>query len=265
MTAASHGRTSAVRVGLVYPELLGTYGDGGNAVVLVQRCVWRGIPAELIEIEAGAAIPADLDIYLFGGGEDDPQLMAADGMRASRAAIDRARAGGAAVLAVCAGFQLIGHRYETADGVVLDGIGLVDLATRPGPDRLIGEVVVAPTASAQWGPSGPPPILTGFENHGGRTTLAPGVEPLGQVVTGGGNGDGSGVDGVLAERLVGTYLHGPVLPRNPALADRLLEWVAGPLPPLDSPLEDRLHDERVRAGSARGLRRWFQARSLARG
>ncbi len=256
---------SAVRVGLVYPELLGTYGDRGNAVVLVQRCAWRGIAAELVEVEAGAPIPDSLDVYLFGGGEDDPQLMAADGMRASRSAIERAQSGGAVVLAVCAGFQLIGHRYETADGVVLDGIGLVDMATRPGPDRLIGEVVVEPSTSPHWGPAGPPPMLTGFENHGGRTTLGPGVEPLGSVVTGGGNGDGSGLDGVLASRLVGTYLHGPVLPRNPGLADRLLEWVTGPLPQLDSPLEERLHDTRVRAGSARGVRRWVQARSLARG
>jgi len=264
-TTTAAGRTSAVRVGLVYPELLGTYGDRGNAVVLVQRCTWRGIPAELVEVSAGSPIPGDLDIYLFGGGEDDPQLMAADGMRASRAAVGRARDAGAVVLAVCAGFQLVGHRYETADGVALDGMGLVDMATNPGPDRLIGEVVVEPTASAHWGPSGPPPTLTGFENHGGRTTLGPGIEALGTVVAGGGNGDGSGLDGVLAERLVGTYLHGPVLPRNPALADRLLEWVVGPLEPLDSPLEDRLHDERIRAGSVRGLRRWFQSRRLARG
>ena len=262
---SGRGSESAVRIGLVYPELLGTYGDRGNAVVLVQRCRWRGIPADLVEVEAGSAIPENLDVYLFGGGEDDPQLMAADGMRASRAAVGRARDGGAAVLAVCAGFQLVGHRYETADGVVLDGIGLVDMATRPGPDRLIGEVVVEPTASAMWGPSGPPSTVTGFENHGGRTTLGPAVEPLGEVRAGGGNGDGSGVDGALADRFVGTYLHGPVLPRNPALADRLLEWVVGPLAPLPSPLEDRLHDERIRAGSARGLRHWFQTRSLARG
>ena len=258
-------RDSAVRIGLVYPELLGTYGDRGNAVVLVQRCNWRGIDAELVEIEAGTPIPGTLDIYLFGGGEDDPQLMAADGMRASRTAIGRAHAGGAAVLAVCAGFQLIGHRYETADGVVLDGIGLLDMATRPGSHRLIGEVLVDPKFSRHWGSTGPPPRLTGFENHGGRTTLGPDVEPLGRVAHGGGNGDGSGFDGALAHHLIGTYLHGPVLPRNPALADRLLEWVTGPLAKLESPLEQRLHDERVRAGSARGVRRWYQTRALARG
>jgi hypothetical protein len=262
-------RESAVRIGLVYPELLGTYGDRGNAIVLVERCRWRGIPAELVEVRADEPIPDSLDVYLFGGGEDDPQLMAAEGLRASRAAIARAHEAGAVVLAVCAGFQLIGHRYEAADGAVLEGIGLVDMVTRPGPGRLIGEVVVEPGPSAHWGDAGPPPRLTGFENHGGRTTLGPGVEPLGCVVAGGGNGDGSGVDGALAERLVGTYLHGPVLPRNPALADRVLAWVVSPtggrLPELDSPLEERLRIERLAVGSAGRLRRWVHARHLARG
>jgi CobQ-like glutamine amidotransferase family enzyme len=258
-----------VRIGLVYPELLGTYGDRGNAVVLVQRCTWRGIPAELVEVPADQPIPDSLDVYLFGGGEDDPQLMAADGMRASRDAIVRAHGRGAAVLAVCAGFQLVGHRYEAADGAVLDGIGLVDMVTRPGPDRLIGEVVVEPGPSAHWGSAGPPPTLTGFENHGGRTTLGPGVEPLGRVLAGGGNGDGSGVDGALAERFVGTYLHGPVLPRNPALADQLLTWVVAPtdgrLPELPSPLEDALRADRLEAGSSTGLRRRLRDHRLARG
>ena len=260
-------RTSAVRIGLVYPELLGTYGDRGNAIVLVERCRWRGIPAELVEVRADEPIPDSLDVYLFGGGEDDPQLMAAEGMLASREAVARAHAGGAAVLAVCAGFQLVGHRYEAADGAVLEGLGLIDMVTRPGPDRLIGEVVVEPSASVHWGPAGPPPRLTGFENHGGRTTLGPEVEPLGRVVAGGGNGDG--VDGALAERFVGTYLHGPVLPRNPGLADRLLAWVIAPtggrLPELASPLEERLRAERLTAGTASGLRKRWRDHRLARG
>jgi CobQ-like glutamine amidotransferase family enzyme len=269
VTRRGAARDSAVRVGLVFPELLGTYGDRGNAVVLVQRCRWRGIPAELVEVAAGSPIPGSLDVYLFGGGEDDPQLMAADGMRGSRADVERAHAGGAVVFAVCAGFQLLGHRYDAADGVAIEGAGLVDAVTSAGSSRLIGEVVVAPSESLRWGPAGPPPTLTGFENHGGRTTLGAGVEPLGRVVTGGGNGDGSGGDGVLGERLVCTYMHGPVLPRNPALADRVISWVTGAagaaLPELDSALEERLHAERVHAGSARGLRRRWRDHRLARG
>jgi CobQ-like glutamine amidotransferase family enzyme len=240
---------------LVYPELLGTYGDRGNAVVLVQRLRWRGHDAELVEVAAGAPIPDSLDVYLFGGGEDDPQAMASAGMRASRAAVERARAGGAAVLAVCAGHQLIGHSYEAADGEILDGLGLVDAVTRAGPNRLIGEVVVEPDS--------PLPVLTGFENHGGRTTLGPNERPLGRVLAGGGNGDGT--DGVLGDRLIGTYLHGPVLPRNPALADHILSWVVGGLEPLDSSREEQLRAQRLHAGSARGLRKWWQERVLARG
>ena len=254
-------RDSAVRVGLVYPELLGTYGDRGNALVLVQRCVWRGIAAELVEVEAGAPIPDSLDVYLFGGGEDDPQAMAAAGMRASRAAVDRARGGGSVVFAVCAGFQNIGTSYTLADGTVIEGMGLVDCATVAGSPRLIGEVVVEPDA--------PLPRLTGFENHGGRTTLGPGVAPLGRVITGGGNGvapgDGQGVDGAQAERLLATYLHGPVLPRNPDLADHLLQWIVGDLDPLESVWEERLRAQRLEAGSKTGVAKWIQDRLLARG
>ncbi len=241
-------RTSAVRVGLVYPELLGTYGDRGNAIVLVERCRRRDIAAEYVEVPAGAPIPDSLDVYLFGGGEDDAQVMAADGMRASRAAIDTAREAGAVIFAVCAGFQLLGTSYEAGDGDILDGIGLVDLSTRAGTGRLIGEVVVEPTPATGL------PTLTGFENHGGRTTLGPGVAPLGRVTVGHGNGV-AGVDGVLAERLLGTYLHGPALPRNPVLADHLLEWVVGAdaLTPVDDGLVNRLRATRLQEARLTGL------------
>lgn len=248
-------RESAVRVGLVYPELLGTYGDRGNAVVLVQRLRWRGLDSEFVEVAAGEPIPASLDVYLFGGGEDDPQVMASAGMRASRAAIERARADGAAILAVCAGFQLIGHSYEAADGTMIDGLGLVDAVTRAGPNRLIGELVVEPDL--------PLPVLTGFENHGGRTTLGPSERPLGRVLAR--NGSGGDTEGLVGERLIGTYLHGPVLPRNPALADHILSWIVGDLEPLDSTREEQLRAARIHAGSARGVRKWWQERVLARG
>jgi lipid II isoglutaminyl synthase (glutamine-hydrolysing) len=248
-------RQSAVRIGLVYPELLGTYGDRGNAVVLVQRLQWRGHDAELVEIAAGDPIPESLDVYLFGGGEDDPQVMASAGMRASRDAIARARHSGAGVLAVCAGFQLIGHSYEAADGTIIDGLGLVDADTRAGPNRIIGELVVDPEP--------PLPVLTGFENHGGRTTLGPAERPLGRVIAR--NGSAGETEGLLGERLIGTYMHGPVLPRNPALADHILSWIVGDLEPLDSTREEQLRAARLHAGSARGLRKWWQERVLARG
>ena len=250
-------RESAVRIGLVYPELLGTYGDRGNALVLAQRCHWRDQAAEIVEIAAGEPIPDSLDVYLFGGGEDAPQAMAAAGMRESRANVARAHEGGAVVFAVCAGFQNIGTSYKLPDGTVIEGMGFVDAATVAGSPRLIGEVVVEPDA--------PLPRLTGFENHGGRTTLGPGVRPLGRVVTGGGNGDGAGVDGALGARLIATYLHGPVLPRTPALADLVLTWILGDLTPLDSVWEERLRAERLDAGSKTGVARWWRDVRLARG
>ncbi len=258
-------RDSAVRIGLIYPELLGTYGDRGNAIVLVQRTRWRGIPAELVEVDAGEPIPDSLDVYIFGGGEDDPMEMAGAGMRESKASIERAHANGAVVLAVCGGYQLIGHRYIAADGEILEGIGLVDVETRAGSPRLIGELVASPNDDVNWGEFGPPRALTGFENHGGRTTLGEGVAPLGKVLAGGGNGDGSKTEGVLAERIIGTYLHGPVLARNAELADRIIAWVAGSIPPLEATLEQSLRADRLDAAMVRGVHRWWRDRMLARG
>jgi hypothetical protein len=250
---------AAVRVGLVFPELLGTYGDRGNAIVLVERCRRRGIDAEMVEVAAGTPIPDSLDVYLFGGGEDDPQVMAAAGMRASRDAIDRALGSGAVVFAVCAGFQLIGHTYEARDGETLEGLGLVDMTTAAGPDRLIGEVVVEPEPALAL------PILTGFENHGGRTRLGDGERPLGRVLSGGGNGVDD-VDGVWRDHIIGTYLHGPVLPRNPALADLMIGWVVGrELEPLDDLLVEQLRSERLEAANATGWRARLRDLRLNRG
>jgi len=238
-----------VRVGLLFPELLGTYGDRGNAIVLVERCRRRGIEAELVEVAAGRPIPDSLDVYLFGGGEDDAQVMAAAGMLTSRTAVDRALARGAALFAVCAGFQLLGTSYVAQDGKRLDGLGLVGMETNPGEGRLIGEVVVSPDPTAGL------PTLTGFENHGGRTRLDAGVHALGRVTVGHGNGV-DGVDGVLHDHIVGTYLHGPALPRNPALADLLLRWATGldALAPLDDEGVNRLRAERLAQASLHGWR-----------
>lgn len=251
---------TTVRIGHVYPELLGTYGDRGNALVLAQRCRRRGIAAEVVTVPAGDPLPAGLDVYLLGGGEDDPQEAAAAGLRAGRSTLERALSRGAVLFAVCAGFQLLGHGYETADGRRVEGLGLVDAHTRAGRPRLIGEVVVDTAAGLGVG------LLTGFENHAGRTTLGPGATPLGRVLVGGGNGVG-GVDGVVAGRIIGTYLHGPVLARNPALADRLLLEIVGDAArrPLDDALAVALHAERLADARRRGLRAWWRDRHLARG
>jgi hypothetical protein len=235
-----------VRVGLLFPELLGTYGDGGNAVILVQRLRWRGLDAELVEIAAGTTVPETCDLYLLGGGEDAPQTEAAREL-GTDGPLHRAVARGAVVLAVCAGMQIVGRSFPGGSGRTETGLGLLDCVTvKTDEPRAVGELLVTPDAAfADLG------RLTGFENHGGRTRLGPGARPLGRVVAGVGNGDGT--EGVTTAdeadgRVVGTYLHGPVLARNPALADALLAWVVGaPLDPLDDTDADALRAERFRA------------------
>ncbi len=235
-----------MRVVDVFPDLLGTYGDGGNAVVLAQRLRWRGMGAEVVRAPSGSPVPASADIYCLGGGEDGPQAQAAAAL-AEDGSLARAVAGGAVVLAVCAGFQIVGATFAGADGRPRAGVGLIDVASRRGTGRrAVGEILVeAPEMGG---------LLTGYENHGGVTELGPGVAPLGRVLAGVGNGTGGATEGAVAGRVVATYLHGPVLARNPALADHLLEMVVGPLPALADPDVEELRSERL-AALGRGWRR----------
>jgi CobQ-like glutamine amidotransferase family enzyme len=235
---------SAVRIALASPDLLGTYGDKGNAEVLRQRLRWRGRATEIVI--ATATVPTACDVYVLGGGEDAAQVLAAERLVRSRG-LQRAVARGAVVLAVCAGLQVLGERFTGPDGTVHPGLGLLDVTTTPRDHRAVGEVVARPMLPELAGA-----FLTGFENHRGGTRLGPAARPLAQVVSGVGNGSrlgtGAGTEGVLAGRIVGTYLHGPVLARNPALADLLLEWAIGEqLPPLEVPGVERLREQRLRA------------------
>jgi CobQ-like glutamine amidotransferase family enzyme len=235
-------RESAVRLAILAPELLGTYGDWGNAVVLARRLAWREIPVEVIAVTDGVAPPADADLYVLGGGEDGPQALAVEEIRAWRGldgAVDR----GAVVFGVCAGLQLLGEVFPGRDGVPVEGLGILDLRTERGTVRAIGEVVAEVDPDLGIG------RLTGFENHLGVTRVGPSATPLAAVVAGRGNG-ADGVEGAHRGRVVGTYLHGPVLARNPALADLLLGWVVGPLAPLDIPEVESLRAERLVAGVA---------------
>jgi CobQ-like glutamine amidotransferase family enzyme len=246
MTESSKG-ASAVRIGVLFPDLLGTYGDGGNATVLARRLEWRGIAAEVVVVGAGSTAPDSCDLYLVGGGEDGPQTQAARELTESRSlhrAVDR----GAVVLAVCAGMQVLGHRFPDATGSERPGLGLLDCDTvRVDRPRAVGELLTGPASV------GDPPaprslgVLTGFENHAGRTVLGPDARPLASVEIGEGNGDGT--EGVVCGRVVGTYLHGPALARNPLLADLLLGWVVGAeaLTPIDDREVDRLRADRLRA------------------
>jgi len=244
---------------VVYPDLLGTYGDGGNGLVLARRAAWRGIPAELVEAPSSEPLPR-ADVYCLGGGEDGPQVRAAEALTAD-GTLARAAGGGAVVLAVCAGYQIVGRSFPDAHGADRPGVGILDVTTAKGRGtRAVGEVLAEPSVP---GP-GPTllPTLTGFENHGGVTTVGPGAEPLARMVAGVGNGGGDGSEGAWAGRVVGTYLHGPVLARNPALADLLLGWALGrdgaqDLEPLDDHEEQALRAERLAAGrrAGRGGRR----------
>jgi hypothetical protein len=231
-----------ISVALVYPDLLGTYGDGGNASVLVQRLRWRGHDARALTISSADQVPDSCELYVIGGGEDLPQGLAASKLAASRA-LHRAVDKGAVVLAICAGLQILGESFVGPDGKPTDGLGLLGCATvRAETPRAIGEVLVEP--DDEWAAYGLG-RLSGFENHGAVTELLPGTRPVGTVTTGVGNRDGS-VEGAVLGHVWGTYLHGPVLARNPRLADLLLSWAVGELgAPIDDSEADALHAERL--------------------
>ncbi|WP_156298201.1 type 1 glutamine amidotransferase [Mycobacterium paragordonae] len=229
-----------VRIGLVLPDVMGTYGDGGNAVVLRQRLLLRGIPAEIVEITLADPVPDSLDLYTLGGAEDYAQRLATRHLL-QYPGLQRAADRGAPVLAICAAVQVLGHWYETSSGERVDGVGMLDATTSPQDTRTIGELVSKPLLP------GLTQRLTGFENHRGGTVLGPAASPLAAVTRGAGNRAGDGFDGVVQGSVVATYMHGPCLARNPELADHLLSQVVGELPPLELPEVDLLRHERLGA------------------
>lgn len=255
-----------LRLLTLYPDRMSIYADRGNAVFLQRRCEWRGIGFRHDAALIGDRIdPEAHDLFYIGGGQDaDQRAVAEDLLMTKRDALSAATAAGAPLLAVCGGYQLLGHSYALA-GERLDGLGLADLETvrSPGP-RLIGNVVIESTlephaAVAAEPPRGPAggPLLVGFENHGGRTTLGPDATPLGRVLSGHGNNGSDGTEGVLAGSIIGTYLHGPLLPKNWWLADHLIATALthrygeiDRLAPLDDELE-RAANGRARAVAAR--------------
>jgi hypothetical protein len=239
---------SSVTIGLLLPDVLGTYSDSGNATILAQRLRWRGVPADVLHCPADRPPPAGCEIYVLGGGEDTAQLFAAGWLREHQA-LTAALAGAAVTLAVCAGMQILGRWMEGLDGERRAGADLLDLTTRSRRRRATGEVVVDCALPGVG-------LLSGFENHAGATTLGGDVRPLGRVLAGVGNGGprGSVAEGAVSGRMVATYLHGPVLARNPALADYLLAQVLGSaLPEIDVP--DQADLRATYLGTARHGRR----------
>jgi CobQ-like glutamine amidotransferase family enzyme len=235
-----------LRVCALYPDLMNIYADRGNLQLLERRCAWRGIGFKLSGASLGEAVDPDAhDLFYIGGGQDrDQALCAEDLATVKREALHAAAARGAVVFAVCGGYQLLGHGYEL-DGERLPGVELVDLDTlREAGPRLIGNVAIEVDGR----------VLAGFENHGGRTRLGPGARPLGRVLKGHGNDGRSGYEGVRGGphgTVIGTYLHGPLLPKNAWFADWLTATALGPevveLAPLDDALEDAAHAAARRA------------------
>lgn len=231
-----------LRLAHLYPDVMNIYGDRGNVIALRYRCGQRGIDLHVDEINIGDPFdPAGYDLVLIGGGQDREQRRIADDLVVKGPAIKQAIDDGMPALAVCGGFQLFGHRYVDHEGGIIPGIGVFDLETRhPGPraDRCIGDVVLATELGD----------VVGFENHGGRTYLAAGQQPFGKVKKGFGNNAEDGREGARHRNAIGTYLHGSLLPKNPAVADELilaaLRRRYGPgvtLAPLDDAAEESAH------------------------
>ena len=244
----------AVRLCHLYPDMMNIYADRGNIAVFQQRLAWRGMGLEITEVGLGDTIDADQhDLYYLGGGQDRDQNLVAQDLMRNQGVLQQAADAGAAQLYVCGGIQLAGHYYVAADGTRLPGLGILDLRTEAGDSRLIGDLVIDATIE------GTTKRVVGYENHVGRTLLGAGCSPLGKVVSGHGNDGESGFEGAVVNHVIGTYLHGPLLPKNPWLADLLLSWALDhrygddiALRPLADTVETHAHEAAIaRAGVKR--------------
>jgi CobQ-like glutamine amidotransferase family enzyme len=202
-----------IRIVHLYPREMNIYGDHGNVLTLVRRLQWRGYEVEVVEVHRGDPLPADTDVVVGGGGQDSGQSSVEADLRRLGPELRAMAEDGVPMLLVCGLYQLFGHRFTTASGQVLGGIGVLDIDTVAGPRRLIGNVVAD---SPEFG------AVIGYENHSGKTTLGGQAVPLGRVAQGMGNNGTDGTEGARYKNVIGTYLHGSLLPKNPAVADRLL-------------------------------------------
>lgn len=224
----------------LYPDVLNLYGDRGNVLTMKKRLEWRGLDCTVTELPLGERRPlGKYDLFFIGGGQDFEQSLLLDDLRAGKGADLRAAVeDGKAFLCVCGGYQLMGHSYETHEGERFEFLGALDLVTVGAKERLIGNFAF----DTEFG------TVVGFENHSGRTKLGPGVQPLGHVIVGYGNNGEDGTEGVRYKNVFGTYSHGPVLPKNPALCDGILtaalirKYGAAELEPLPDKSEREAHD-----------------------
>ncbi|GAQ55057.1 type 1 glutamine amidotransferase [Streptomyces acidiscabies] len=230
-----------LRVVWVYPDLLSTYGDQGNVLVVERRARQRGLDVARLDVRSDQPIPTSGDIYLIGGGEDRPQRLAAERLIRD-GHLYQAVNNGAIVFAVCAGYQILGHEFVNDQGQRQPGLGLLDVTTVRGEgERCVGDVL------ADIDPRLGLPQLTGFENHQGVTHLGPTARPFARVQMGKGNGTGDGTEGAYSDTVFGTYMHGPVLARNPLIGDLLLKLAldVNALPPCDDRWYEALRGERI--------------------
>lgn len=236
-----------LNIGYLYPKQMNIYGDRGNIIALQKRAQWRDIDVKVNEYDLGDKIkPGVNDLYFFGGGQDQEQVLAAKDLVSKAAVLEKDFASRSVFLAICGGYQLLGHYYQDQNGDRLEGIGLVDLYTQAGEHRMIGNTVITLQDLDLT-----PKTLVGFENHSGETFLGPGVKPLGQVVKGFGNNGQDGFEGARFQTFFGSYLHGSLLPKNPHFADFLIELALKrkepdfKLVPLDDSLELAAHQAAV--------------------
>jgi len=212
-----------LRILHLYPDHMNLYGDRGNVLVLGQRARWRGMESDVVSREVGEPIDWDgVDLVFMGGGEDTHQAHIANDFLELGPELSHRLQDGLPMLAICGGYQLLGQYYKTLDGRELPGVGFLDVRTEPGKERMIGDVVTETDLPID------PKTLVGFENHGGRTFLGSGARPLGRVKLGRGNNGSDGTEGAWQSHVIGTYLHGSLLPKNPHLADLLISWALAP-------------------------------------
>lgn len=219
----------------LYPDLLRTYGDRGNVMALTRRARWRDIDVDLVEVTRGESLPGAAGIVFMGGGSDRVQRIIGSDLSARCAQLGDLAAAGTVVVGVCGGYQMLGTGYRLPDGEILEGLGLLDVFTEAGPTRIIGRL------AATVDRPGLRTELIGFENHGGRTTLGPAATALARTARGRGNNGEDGTEGAVQGTILGTYLHGPVLPLNPALTDWIIATALGrdALTPIDDTAEER--------------------------
>ncbi|UQX00074.1 glutamine amidotransferase [Streptomyces sp. RerS4] len=236
---------NSLRLVWVYPDLLSTYGDQGNALVVERRARQRGLDVQRVDVRSDQPIPTSGDIYLIGGGEDRPQRLAAERLLRD-GGLERAVSNGAIVFSVCAGYQILGKEFVNDMGQRQEGLGLLDVVTVRGEgERCVGDVL------ADIDPRLNLPPLTGFENHQGVTHLGPTARPFARTRLGRGNGTGDGTEGAYNDTVFGTYMHGPVMARNPLIADLLLKLAldVNALPAIDDRWYEALRAERIAAAS----------------